>query len=161
MNEIINYNDGEIELKVSIERDSIWLKAEDIATLFEVNRPAIVKHIGNIYKTQELEENSTCSILEQVAKDGKKRKIKFYNLDMIISVGYRVNSKKATKFRKWATSVLKEYIFNGYAINQEKITQQRLSNLEKDVEIIKKHIKNNSLELTQGIFYKEGKYEQI
>jgi hypothetical protein len=125
-NNIVVFQDGEIELKVSIEKESIWLKAEDIATLFEVNRPAIVKHIGNIYKTDELEENLTCSILEQVAKDGKKRKIKFYNLDMIISVGYRVNSKRATNFRRWATSVLKEYIFDGYAINREKITQQRL-----------------------------------
>jgi prophage antirepressor-like protein len=152
-NNIVVFQDGEIELKVSIEKESIWLKAEDIATLFEVNRPAIVKHIGNIYKTEELEENLTCSILEQVAKDGKKRKIKFYNLDMIISVGYRVNSKRATNFRRWATQVLKQYIYNGYAINQEKITQQRLLNLEKDVEIIKKHIKNNTLEVTQGIFY--------
>ena len=136
-NNIVVFHDGEIELKVSIKKDSVWLKAEDIATLFEVNRPAVVKHIGNIYKTEELEENSTCSILEQVAKDGKKRKIKFYNLDMIISVGYRVNSKRATNFRRWATSVLKKYIFDGYAINREKITQQRLLNLEKDVENIK------------------------
>ncbi|WP_307838692.1 RhuM family protein [Francisella noatunensis] len=71
-----------------------------MASIFDVNRPAIVKHIGNIYKSDELDKNSTCSILERIAKDGKNRKINYYNLDMIISVGYRVNSAKATKFRK-------------------------------------------------------------
>ena len=97
-NQMIIYNNGELELKVSVEKETIWLRSEDIALLFDVNRPAIVKHIGNIYKTDELEEISTCSILEQVTKDGKKRKVKYYNLDMIISVGYRVNSKKATQY---------------------------------------------------------------
>lgn len=100
-----------------------------------------------------MSENSTCSILEQVAKDGKKRKINFYNLDMIISIGYRVNSKKATKFRQGATSILKNYIQNGYAINEHKINELRLSSLENDVATIKSYIKNSSLGLTQGIFY--------
>ena len=87
MENIIVYNEGELEINVSVENETIWLSAENIAILFNVNRPAIVKHIGNIYKDDELSENSTCSILEQVAKDGKKRKINFYNLDMIISIG--------------------------------------------------------------------------
>jgi len=91
--------------------------------------------------------------LEQVAKDGKKRKINFYNLDMIISIGYRVNSKKATKFSQWATSVLKNYIQNAYVINEHKINDLRLSSLENDVSTIKSHIKSNSLELKQGIFF--------
>ena len=77
-NEII-YNNGEIELKVSIDKDTVWLNANDISSIFDVNRPAVVKHIGNIYKTDELDKNSSCSILEQVASDGKKRKINFYN----------------------------------------------------------------------------------
>ncbi len=81
-NQTIIYNNGELELNVSITNESIWLRGEDIASLFSVKRPAIVKHIGNIYQTDELEEVSTCSILEQVAKDGKKRKIKYYNLDI-------------------------------------------------------------------------------
>ncbi len=159
MNEII-YNDGEIELKVSLEKDSIWLSTNNIADIFEVNRPAIVKHIGNIYKTEELLQESTCSILEQVANDGKKRKINFYNLDMIISVGYRVNSKKATKFRQWATKVLKSYITDGYAINAEKITNQRFKELENDVTILKSQVnsissglEDSSLKPSQGIFY--------
>ncbi len=153
MSDVVVYSDGEIELKVSVAEDTVWLNAEDISYIFNVKRPAIVKHIGNIYKDEELLENSTCSILEQVAKDGKVRKINFYNLEMIISVGYRVNSKKATKFRQWATSILKNYIQNGYAINTHKITEHRLFTLENDVAIIKSHIKNNTLEIKQGIFY--------
>ncbi len=144
MADLIKYNDGEIELEVSVEDETIWLIAEDIASLFGVQRPAIVKHIGNIYKDEEL---------LQVAKDGKKRKVNYYNLDIVISVGYRVNSKKATKFRQWATSVLKEYISNGYAINSHKITEQRLVNLENDMQFVKSKIKSSTLEIKQGAFY--------
>ena len=135
---IVIYKSGEIEIKVSVDKETIWLTAEEIAKLFDVQRPAIVKHIGNIYKTGELLKNSTCSILEQVAKDGKKRKKNYYNLDVIISVGYRVNSIRATQFRIWATKILKEYILNGYAINSEKITYERFNRLENDVSDLKK-----------------------
>ena len=150
---LVVYSDGELELKVSVNNQTIWLSADEIAYIFNVNRPAIVKHIGNIYKDEELEQNSTCSILEQVAKDGKLRKINFYNLDVIISVGYRVNSKKATKFRKWATTILKDYINDGYVINHHRITEQRLLLLENDVNVIKSKIKDNKLKTNQGIFY--------
>ncbi|MCT7647714.1 virulence RhuM family protein [Aliarcobacter butzleri] len=150
---LVVYSDGELELKVSVNNQTVWLSADEIAYIFNVNRPAIVKHIGNIYKDEELEQNSTCSILEQVAKDGKLRKINFYNLDVIISVGYRVNSKKATKFRKWATTILKDYINDGYVINHHRITEQRLLLLENDVNVIKSKIKENKLETNQGIFY--------
>lgn len=153
MSNIVVYQDGELELKVSVDDNTVWLSAEDVAFIFNVKRPAIVKHIGNIYKDEELQENATCSILEQVAKDGKIRKINFYNLDMIISIGYRVNSKKATKFRQWATNVLKSYIQNGYAINETKLTEQRFLSLENDVAAIKAHIRNNTLDLKQGIFF--------
>ncbi len=158
MGSIVVYENGELELKISIKENTLWLKAQDIAELFEVQRPAVVKHIGNIYKTYELQESSTCSILEQVAKDGKIRKIKYYNLDMIIAVGYRVNSKKATQFRIWATNILKEYIYNGYAINSQKITVDRFIKLENDVSNIKdeiEQIKENKekIQLNQGVFY--------
>jgi len=92
MQNIIVYKNGELELKVSVNSETIWLNTNDIASLFSVKRPAIVKHIKNIYSSFELKDSSTCSILEQVAKDGKLRKINYYNLDMTISVGYRVNS---------------------------------------------------------------------
>lgn len=89
-----------------------------------VNRPAIVKHISNIYNSNELDKNSTCSILEQVAADGKVRKMNFYNLDTIISVGYRVNSKTATQFRIWATNVLRNHLVEGYTINENRLKLQ-------------------------------------
>ncbi len=157
---IVIYKSGEIELKVSVDKETIWLNTEDIAMLFDVQRPAIVKHIGNIYKTKELSKTLTCSILEQVTKDGKKRKKNYYNLDVIISVGYRVNSVKATKFRIWATSVLKQYIYQGYTINGDKITHQRFKELENDVSILKhqvndisKALENKSIKFNQGVFF--------
>lgn len=157
---IVIYQSGEIEIKVSVDKDTIWLSTENIAKLFDVQRPAIVKHIGNIYKTNELSKISTCSILEQVAKDGKKRKKNYYNLDVIISVGYRVNSIRATQFRIWATSVLKQYIYQGFAINSERITHQRFKELETDVSLLKhkvndisKAIESKSLKSNQGIFF--------
>ena len=130
--EIVIYETSkkEVDLKVRFENETLWLDAHQMAEVFDVNRPAIVKHIQNIYKTGELIENSTCSILEQVAKDGKKRKMNIYNLDMIISIGYRVNSRKATKFRVWATSVLKKYLLHGYAINQKRLIENQNKFLE-------------------------------
>jgi hypothetical protein len=125
--EIIIYKTAknEVELKVRMENETVWLDAHQVALLFGVNRPAIVKHINNIYKVNELDENSTCSILEQVAADGKIRKMNLYNLDMIISVGYRVNSKRATQFRIWATKTLKNYLVKGYAINENRLLEAR------------------------------------
>lgn len=114
------------EISVKLENETVWLDSHTIADLFAVNRPAIVKHIGNIYKTGELEKDSTCSILEQVATDGKTRKMNFYNLDMILSVGYRVNSSQATKFRQWATLRLKDFLVQGYAINENRLLQKQL-----------------------------------
>ena len=125
-----NQNKGEIiiyktskgpELQVRLREETVWLDAHQIAKLFDVNRPAIVKHINNIYKTKELGEFSTCSILEQVAADGKIRKMNLYNLDMIISVGYRVNSQRATQFRIWATKTLKDHLVQGYTINKKRL----------------------------------------
>lgn len=113
------------EISVTLENDTVWLDAHTIADLFGVNRPAIVKHVGYIYKTAELDEHSTCSILEQVASDGKRRKMNLYNLDMILSIGYRVNSSQATKFRQWATQRLKDYLVQGYAINEKRLEQKQ------------------------------------
>ncbi len=125
--EIVIYQTSkkEVELKVRLEKETVWLDAHQMAGVFDVNRPAVVKHINNIYKTGELDKKSTCSILEQVAADGKIRKMNLYNLDAIISVGYRVNSKRATQFRIWATNVLKQHILQGYTINQERLLETR------------------------------------
>lgn len=156
MSNIIVYNNGELELKVAVNDETIWLNQKQLGELFNVEIHTINYHIKNIYKQKELNKGSTIRKIRIVQKEGKReleREVEHYNLDMIISIGYRVNSITATQFRQWATSVLKEYIQNGYAINEHKITQQRLSTLENDVATIKSHIQNNSLELKQGIFY--------
>jgi len=111
------------EIQVKFEQDTVWLDAHLIAKIFDVQRPAVVKHISNIYKTGELNKKSTCSILEQVAGDGKIRKMSLYNLDTIISVGYRVNSQKATQFRIWASKILKQYLTRGYTINKKRLSE--------------------------------------
>ena len=160
---IVLYNDGELELKVSVNEETIWLTQKQLSELFSVEIHTINYHIKNIYKQKELNKNSTIRIFRIVKKEGNReiqRNIEHYNLDMIISIGYRVNSITATKFRQWATSILKNYIKNGYVINADKITNERFVNLENDVNILKSQmndvkslIKNNTLETTQGIFY--------
>lgn len=133
------------EVHLTLNENTIWLNAHQIAALFDVQRPAIVKHINNIYKAQELRKKSTCSNLEQVAADGKKRKMNLYNLDIIISVGYRVNSKKATQFRQWATIRLKEYLIDGYAINKQRLAQkqQEVQYLKTGIRILGRAIETN------------------
>lgn len=120
--EIYRSQDGSVQLNVKLENETVWLTQSQMADLFGVDRTSIVRHIRNIYKTEELEENSTCAKNAQVRIEGQRqivREIPYYNLDMIISVGYRVNSKNATSFRRWATSVLKQYLIKGYVINQQ------------------------------------------
>lgn len=114
---------GEIRVDVLLQNESVWLSQKAIAELFGVQRPAITKHLGNIFDSGELEENSVSSILEHTAEDGKIYPTKFYNLDAIISVGYRVNSTKATQFRIWATQTLKEYIIKGFVLDDNRLKQ--------------------------------------
>ncbi|WP_313382223.1 RhuM family protein [Proteiniphilum saccharofermentans] len=150
--EIILYQPDEtVRLEVRLEDKTVWLTQAQIADLFGTKRPAITKHLGNIYKSGELDEESTCSILEHMGNDGKQKYItKFYNLDAILSIGYRVNSKNATLFRRWSTSILKEYMFKGYAINQ------RIEKLEKTVCEHEEKIDffvRTSLPPVEGIFF--------
>lgn len=126
--EIYKGLEGEMVFDVDTENETIWATPEQMATIFGVQRPAIVKHLSNIYKTGELDEGSTCSKMEQVRFEGErkvKREKKLYNLDAIISVGYRVNSKKATNFRIWATSVLKRFVTDGVAVNERRLIAMR------------------------------------
>lgn len=163
LSNIVVFKDGELELKVSVNEETIWLTQKQIAEVFGVNIPAVSKHIKNIYNDKELSQFSTVSILEIVQREGNRkvnRIIKHYNLEAIICVGYRISSFKATRFRQWATTILKKYILNGYTINAEKITNERFVNLENDVNILKSQmgevkslIRDNKLETTQGIFY--------
>lgn len=154
--DLIKYSDGEIEIAVSVKNDTIWLTQKQIAELFDKDVRTVNEHIQAIYNEEELFENSTIRKFRIVQKEGKRnvsRDVLHYNLDVVISIGYRANSKKATKFRQWTTSVLKEYILNGYALNTHKITEQRLLNLETDMQEVKSHIKNSTLDIKQGIFY--------
>ena len=129
-NQIVVYQPNEtVRLDVRLENETVWLTQEQIANLFGTKRPAITKHLANIYKSGELEREGTCSILEHMGNDGKQSyRTMFYNLDAILSVGYRVNSRNATLFRRWATQVLKTYLLKGYAVNA------RLSQLEDKVD---------------------------
>ncbi len=114
---------GDVKVEIYVQNDTVWLTQQKMALLFGVQRPAITKHLKNIFESNELLENSVCSILEHTADDGKNYKTKYYNLDAIISVGYRVNSTKATQFRVWATKTLREYIIKGFAIDDERLKQ--------------------------------------
>jgi len=111
------------QLNVTLEKQTVWLTQAQIALLFDIQRPAVTKHTRNIFNEGELKENSVCSILEHTATDGKKYKTAFYNLDAIISIGYRVNSKRATQFRIWATNVLRSHIVEGYTINRNRVVE--------------------------------------
>jgi hypothetical protein len=124
-NNFILYNapSGDVTLNVLLQNETIWLTQKMMAELFDVGVPAINKHLTNIFESNELEENSVISILETTASDGKNYKTKFYNLDAVISVGYRVNSAKATQFRIWATKTLKEYIIKGFVLDDNRLKQ--------------------------------------
>ena len=150
--EIILYQPDEaVKLEVRLEDETVWLTQEQIADLFGTKRPAITKHLNNIYKSGELDVDSTCSILEHMGNDGKQRyTTKYYNLDAILSIGYRVNSKNATLFRKWVNSVLKDYLLKGYSINK------RLSELERTVAQHTEKIDffvRTALPPVEGVFY--------
>ena len=140
-NNIVVYRteDNTLQLDVQVKGDTVWLTQQQIAELFGVKQPAVSKHLSNIFKDGELEKDSVHSILEYTAADGKVYSTQFYNLDAILSVGYRVNSKNATSFRRWANSVLKDYMLRGYAINQkllhlEERIDQKFYSLEQRVE---------------------------
>ncbi len=117
--------DGKAKVEIFFHNENIWLTQKRMAALFGVNVPAISKHLKNIFESGELNQNSVISILETTAKDGKKYKTKYYNLDAIISVGYRVNSSQATRFRIWATERLKEYMLKGFILDDERLKNGR------------------------------------
>lgn len=162
-NQIVIYQPNEtMRLDVRLESETVWLTQEQIALLFGTKRPAITKHLVNIYRDGELDEQSTCSILEHKGNEGKQSyRTKFYNLDAILSIGYRVNSRNATLFRRWASNVLKDYLLRGYAVNhclnqlEDKVErrfasqEQRLASLEEKVDFF---VQTQTPPL-QGVFY--------
>ena len=157
--EIIIYRaeDNTIQLDVRMENETVWLTQKQIAELFGVKKAAVSKHIANIFSQEELNPVATVSKMETVQIEGKRtivRYLDFYNLDMILSIGYRVNSKRAIAFRQWSTKILKEFIVKGYAIN-EKIRREQLSDLRQLVQIVGRTVQSKAVESedeTQAIF---------
>ena len=124
-NNIVFYTDDEdnINIEVILQNENVWLNIESLTKLFKIDRTGITRHINNIYKDEELEEDATCAKIAHVQKEGTRRvtrNISYYNLDMIISIGFRVNSKPAIKFRKWSNKVIKEYMVKGFALNDDR-----------------------------------------
>ena len=132
-NNIVFYTDDEdnIKVEVMLQDENVWLDIESLAKLFKINRTGITRHINNIYKDEELNESSTCAKIAHMGNDGKQTyNTKYYNLDMIISIGFRVNSKKAIKFRAWANKIIKDYMVQGFALNDERFMKARRSDQE-------------------------------
>ncbi|MBI4281693.1 virulence protein RhuM/Fic/DOC family protein [Candidatus Uhrbacteria bacterium] len=144
---IYRSKDGQTQIDVTLEKDTVWLRQAQIASLFDTQRPAITKHLGNIFESGELDEKSVCSILEHTATDGKKYKTQYYNLDAVISVGYRVNSQRATQFRIWATRTLKDHLIKGYTINEKRLIEERakLHDLQTAIAFLQKKSKHEML----------------
>ena len=148
-NKIVIYQteDGQTQIDVRLENETVWLTQAQMAELFETDRTSIVRHINNIYRADELEREATCAKIAQVQTEGKRqvtRTIPYFNLDMIISVGYRVNSKRGVKFRQWANRVLKEYLVKGYAVN-ERIRKEQIGELRQLVQVVGRAINNQEL----------------
>lgn len=148
--EIYKFNDT-VEIEVRLENETVWLNQYQLADLFAIDRSSINKHILNIYESGELEEEATCAKIAQVRQEGNrrvKREVMHYNLDLIISVGYRVNSKRGTQFRIWATERLKDYLVQGYAINQKRLeqTEKEVKFLKSGIQILSRAIESKASE---------------
>ncbi len=141
--------DGQVRLEVSMADETLWLTQAQMSELFGTKRPAITKHLSNIYKSGELAEDTTCSILEHMANHGQTYKTKQYNLDAVISVGYRVNSTRATQFRQWATAVLKQHLIEGYTLNQRRLKERGIE-FEQAVALLSRTLANQQLVQPDG-----------
>ena len=155
--EIILYQteDGEINIDVNIENETIWLNLNQISELFGRDKSVISRHIKNIYKDEELNRSSTVAFFATVQNEGRreiKRDIEFFNLDLIISVGYRVNSKRGTQFRIWATNLLKQHLIQGYTINEKRLKEQnqKLMDLQSTIKILERTVENQKVELDEA-----------
>jgi len=153
MSDIVIYENGEVALSATVENETIWLSQKQMAELFGKSTKTVNEHIHNIFKEGELEKDSTIRKFRIVQKEGRRdveRNIDYYSLDVIISVGYRVKSKEGTKFRIWANGVLKDYLIKGYALNKERLQQQKLDELNATIELIKSNIANHEITLAES-----------
>ena len=142
MSELAIYDDGNVKLEAVVENESIWLRQSDIAKIFGKERSVITRHINNILKDKEVDEKSNVQKMHIANSD---KPVKFYSLDIVLAVGYRTNSAKAIKFRRWATKVLKEYLLKGYALDRERLQKEKLQELEQTIAAIKRAVENRTL----------------
>jgi hypothetical protein len=147
--QIVLYTDknGKVELRADTEKDTLWATQAQIGQLFDVNSQAITKHLSNIFREKELKKDSVCSKMEHTAADGKRYMVSIYNLDAIIAVGYRVNSKKATKFRIWATGILRDYLTKGFSLNQRNLvsSEEKFNDLHEAIAFLESESKGGPL----------------
>lgn len=146
-------NDGQISFGVNVFEETVWLTQKQMAELFDKDRKTITWHIGNVFKEGELDKNSVCWESKHTAEDGKTYNTTYYNLDVIISVGYRVKSVRGTQFRKWATGILKQYLMNGYAINNKRIKaiEEKIDNLSSEYFELKKELKTEITQINKSL----------
>lgn len=147
--EIYQSADGKAEVAVRFEKETVWLNQYQLAELLDTDRTSILKHLKHIYETGELDEKATCAKIAQVRREGQRdvtRHILHYNLDAIISVGYRVNSKRGTQFRQWATKRLRDYLVQGYAINEKRLAQkqQEVRHLKDGIRILSRAMEDRA-----------------
>ena len=155
----LTYNNGEIELKVSVDDKTVWLNKNEIAQIFKIDRSVVSRHIKNIFKDKELDKSVVCAFFAHTTQHGaikgktQIKKLEYYNLDVIISVGYRVKSKQGTQFRIWANNILKDYLLKGYALNNRmNRIEDNMYSLMKKVDEIDLQV-NTNLPSNQAIFY--------
>jgi hypothetical protein len=147
MSEVLIYEaeGGQTQVSVRLEAETVWLTQEQMAALFGRERSVVTKHLRNVFKEGELEENSVCANFAHTASDGKTYETKFYNLDAVISVGYRVNSKQGTRFRQWATRTLREHLVQGYTLNQTRLAERGIGEAQQAIELLARTLNNQAL----------------
>jgi hypothetical protein len=153
MSDVIIYENGTVALSATVENETVWLSQKQMGELFGKSVKTINEHVNNVFKEGELEKDPTIRKFRIVQTEGEReveREIDFYNLDVIISVGYRVKSKQGTQFRIWANEVLKEYLINGYVLNQEKLQDKKLDELDKTIQLIKQGLQNQELSTSEA-----------
>lgn len=153
MSEIVIYKakDGHVELNVSLSEETVWLSLKQIAELFGRDKSVISRHLLNIFKNNELDKDSVVANFATTAADGKTYQVDYYNLDAIISIGYRVNSSEATQFRIWATSILKEHLIKGYTTYEKRLAERGVKELQQSIELLQKTLTRNDLVNDIGI----------
>ena len=147
---IFTNKDGNISVDAKLSKDTLWLSLNQLVELFGRDKSVISRHLKKIFSENELEENSVVAKYATTAADGKTYQVDYYNLDVIISVGYRVNSKRGIEFRRWANGVLKDYLIKGYSINSQKITADKISELQQTIELLSNTLINQKLVDSEG-----------